>query len=84
MVSISTVQYHHCIEQLEATSASAAVAVAPPSVLKGKTIEEIVNKWSSELENQVREFNKFAAEVAVWDRALMENGNNVRPLIPLF
>lgn len=64
----------------DATSASAAVAVAPPSVLKGKTIEEIVNKWSSELENQVREFNKFAAEVAVWDRALMENGNNLAAL----
>lgn len=61
-----------------ATFAGASVAVAPPSALKGKTIEEIVNKWSSELETQVREFNKFAAEVAVWDRALMENGNNVR------
>ncbi|KAL4075972.1 Nsp1-like C-terminal region-domain-containing protein [Scleroderma citrinum] len=64
----------------DATSASASVAVAPPSVLKGKTIEEIVNKWSSELENQIREFNKFAAEVAVWDRALMENGNNLAAL----
>ncbi|KAG6336350.1 hypothetical protein ID866_2745 [Astraeus odoratus] len=64
----------------DATSSSAAIAVAPPSVLKGKTIEEIVNKWSSDLENQVREFNKFAAEVAVWDRALMENGNNLAAL----
>jgi nuclear pore complex protein Nup62 len=51
--------------------------VPPPSALRGKTIEEIVNKWSSELEVHVREFNKFAGEVAVWDRALMENGNNV-------
>lgn len=46
-------------------------------MLKGKTIEEIVNRWSSELETHVREFNKFAGEVAVWDRALIENGNNV-------
>ncbi|KAJ7781375.1 hypothetical protein B0H16DRAFT_618368 [Mycena metata] len=52
------------------------VAVAPPSMLRGKTIEEIVNKWSGELETHVREFNKFAGEVAVWDRALIENGNN--------
>ncbi|KAI6047304.1 Nsp1-like C-terminal region-domain-containing protein [Pisolithus marmoratus] len=64
----------------DATSPSTSIVVAPPSVLKGKTIEEIVNKWSSELENQVREFNKFAAEVTVWDRALMENGNNLAAL----
>ena len=56
-------------------------------MLKGKTIEEIVNRWSSELETHVREFNKFAGEVAVWDRALIENGNNVslyRTIIGLF
>lgn len=53
------------------------MSVPPPLALRGKTIEEIVNKWSSELEVHVREFNKFAGEVAVWDRALMENGNNV-------
>jgi len=46
-------------------------------MLRGKTIEEIVNKWSSDLEAQVREFSKFATEVAVWDRALIENGNSV-------
>ncbi|KAI6105694.1 Nsp1-like C-terminal region-domain-containing protein [Pisolithus sp. B1] len=64
----------------DAASPCTSIAVAPPSVLKGKTIEEIINKWSSDLENQVREFNKFAAEVAVWDRALMENGNNLAAL----
>jgi nuclear pore complex protein Nup62 len=53
------------------------VAVPPPSVLRGKTIEEIVNRWSTDLESHVREFNRFAGEVAVWDRALIENGNNV-------
>lgn len=46
-------------------------------MLRGKTIEEIVNKWSSDLETQVKEFSKFATEVAVWDRALIENGNSV-------
>ena len=54
-----------------------AISVPPPSVLRGKTIEEIVNKWTADLDSHVREFNKFAGEVAVWDRALMENGNNV-------
>jgi len=46
-------------------------------MLRGKTIEEIVNKWSSDLEAQVKEFSKFAMEVAVWDRALIDNGNSV-------
>lgn len=51
-------------------------------MLRGKTIEEIVNKWSAELDSHVREFSKFASEVAVWDRSLIENGNNVRPSAP--
>ncbi|KIL68110.1 hypothetical protein M378DRAFT_158628 [Amanita muscaria Koide BX008] len=49
-------------------------------MLRGKTIEEIVNKWSSELETHVKEFNKFAGEVAVWDRALIENSKNIAAL----
>ncbi|KAK2466328.1 hypothetical protein APHAL10511_001970 [Amanita phalloides] len=57
-----------------------AVAVAPPSMLRGKTIEEIVNRWSSELETYVKEFNKFAGEVAVWDRGLIENSKNIAAL----
>ncbi|KIJ70224.1 hypothetical protein HYDPIDRAFT_23353 [Hydnomerulius pinastri MD-312] len=61
----------------DAAPLGSVIAVPPPSVLRGKTIEEIVNKWSSDLESHVREFNKFAGEVAVWDRALMENGNNL-------
>jgi nuclear pore complex protein Nup62 len=62
--------------QTSATS-TAVVAVPPPSMLRGKTIEEIVNRWSTELETHVRDFNRFAGEVSVWDRALIENGNNV-------
>ena len=39
-------------------------------------IEEVVNKWSSDPEVQVKEFSKFATEVGVRDRALIENGNS--------
>lgn len=59
------------------TPSALTITAQPPSMLRGKTIEEIVNKWSSDLEVQVKEFSKFATEVAVWDRALIENGNNV-------
>ena len=59
------------------TTSTSAISVPPPSMLKGKSIEEIINRWSTELESHVRDFNKFATEVAVWDRSLIENGNNV-------
>lgn len=59
------------------TTTASAISVAPPSMLKGKSIEEIINRWSTDLEIHVRDFNKFASEVAVWDRSLIENGNNV-------
>jgi nuclear pore complex protein Nup62 len=59
------------------TTTTSAISVAPPSMLKGKSIEEIINRWSTDLEVHVRDFNKFASEVAVWDRSLIENGNNV-------
>ncbi|KAI0303859.1 Nsp1-like C-terminal region-domain-containing protein [Russula brevipes] len=60
--------------------ATSAISVPPPSMLKGKSIEEIINRWSTELESHVRDFNKFASEVAVWDRSLIENGNNLAAL----
>ncbi|KIY73730.1 hypothetical protein CYLTODRAFT_406455 [Cylindrobasidium torrendii FP15055 ss-10] len=56
---------------------AASISVQPPSMLKGKTIEDIVNRWTTDLELHVRDFNKLAGEVAVWDRALIENGNNL-------
>lgn len=52
-------------------------------MLRGKTIEEIVNKWSADLETHVKEFKTFAHEVQAWDRSLIENSNNVRARSPL-
>ncbi|KAF4574844.1 FG-nucleoporin nsp1 [Pleurotus pulmonarius] len=62
------------------SNTSTAIAVPPPSMLRGKTIEEIVNRWSNELETHVRDFNRFAGEIAVWDRALIENGKSLATL----
>ena len=58
-------------------SSGVQVSVPPPSMLRGKAIEEIVNKWTQDLETQVKEFERFAREVAVWDRNLIDSGNNV-------
>ena len=45
-------------------------------MIQRKPVEEIVNRWSTELETHIKELNKFASEVVVWDCAI-ENGNNV-------
>lgn len=50
----------------------------PPSLLRGKTLEEIVAKWNSDLNVRSREFTRMANEVAVWDMVLMENSEKVR------
>jgi len=49
-------------------------------MLRGKTIEEIVNKWSTDLETNVKDFTSLAGEIAVWDRALIDNGNTIAAL----
>lgn len=54
-----------------------ATSGPPPSMLRGKTIDEIVGKWDSELTLQTREFSRMANEVAAWDRILMENSEKV-------
>lgn len=77
MVSCMPLQTPTSLSTQTVAPVTTAISVPPPSVLRGKTIEEIVNKWTADLDSHVREFNKSAGEVAVWDRALMENGNNV-------
>ena len=54
-----------------------AAPVPAPSVLRGKTIEEVTRKWATELDDQAKEFAAVASEVAQWDRALVENGQYV-------
>jgi len=79
-------RFNHFLVSGSAASAaisSTTVTVPPPSMLRGKTLEEIVNRWTTELEIHVREFGRFAGEVAVWDRALIENGNNVSCIFEL-
>ncbi|KAI6034232.1 hypothetical protein BKA83DRAFT_4487277 [Pisolithus microcarpus] len=66
-----SIMYIFILNRCGAASPRTSITLAPPSVLKGKTIE-IVNKWPSKLENHVREFNKFAADVAVWPSVTVE------------
>ena len=57
----------------------ATTATAPvPSQLRGKSLDEIVNTWSGELEERTRDFVEIAGEVREWDRVLRKNGEQVR------
>lgn len=56
---------------------SKPVSVPTPSTLKNKTMEEILNFWTKELEKQTKDFHKQATQVSQWDQQLIENGNKV-------
>lgn len=63
-----------------------AAATAPtepaPSLLRGKTLEDIVDTWTKDLDLQVKEFEKQAGEAREWDKVLVRNGNQVCPPPP--
>ncbi|KAJ3377560.1 FG-nucleoporin nsp1 [Lobulomyces angularis] len=42
--------------------------------LKNKTMQDILNKWTNDLETNTREFHKLAEDIKHWDRILLENG----------
>lgn len=58
-----------------AASAAAATAAAPK--ITYKQLEEQINKWSLELEQQERIFLQQAEHVSAWDRSLMQNGDKI-------
>lgn len=63
---------------LGAPAASTSTTTAPtPSMLRGKTLDEIVSGWSNELEERTRDFADVAGDVREWDRVLRENGEQV-------
>jgi hypothetical protein len=45
--------------------------------LKNKTVEEIINKWNIELEEDVTTFTKLAIQASKWDKELLINEEKV-------
>lgn len=75
---------------LGATTTAPATSAPVPSLLRGKTLDEIVMTWQHELDDRTKEFGDVAGEVREWDRVLRANGeqisqlyNSVLPLAPL-
>ncbi|KAJ1980769.1 FG-nucleoporin nsp1 [Dimargaris xerosporica] len=48
--------------------------------LKGKTLDDVVNKWTVQLNDCTREFHRQAVDVAKWDQALLDNGKLISQL----
>lgn len=48
-----------------------------PNLLRGKALDDIVEGWNKDLEEQVKEFERQAGEVREWDKILVRNGNQV-------
>ncbi|KAK8481825.1 hypothetical protein V6N11_008453 [Hibiscus sabdariffa] len=57
------------------SSAPAAVSTTPklPSEITGKTVEEIIKEWNSELQERTGKFRKQASAIAEWDRRILQN-----------
>jgi hypothetical protein len=47
--------------------------------MKNKTMEEIINKWTGELDRCSEEFKTQATDIRSWDAILVENGDKVTP-----
>ena len=62
-----------------ATGTAAAPAAAS---LTFRQLEESINKWAVDLDEQEKMFLNQAASVANWDRLLVTNGEKVRGISP--
>ncbi|XP_073676098.1 nucleoporin 62 like [Garra rufa] len=63
------------------TSTSAAIVTTSTApVMSYAQLEALINKWSSELEDQERHFLQQATQVNAWDRMLVENGEKITAL----
>ncbi|KAJ0984103.1 hypothetical protein J5N97_002459 [Dioscorea zingiberensis] len=56
-------------------SSSAVASQGPklPSEIAGKTVEEIIKDWNSELQDRAAKFRKQATAIADWDRRILQN-----------
>lgn len=61
-------------------NAAAAPTEGAPSILRGKTLEDIVDGWQRDLDESVKMFEKQAGEVREWDTVLVRNGNQIAAL----
>ena len=59
------------------TSSAAAAGSATAASMNYRQLEEAINKWTLELEEQEKVFLNQATQVNAWDRMLMDNGEKI-------
>ena len=64
--------------RVSSTPASVATTPATGTALTFRQLEESINKWSVDLDEQEKIFLNQAASVATWDRLLVSNGEKVK------
>lgn len=55
------------------TSTTVGTAPKLPSEITGKTVEEIVKEWNTELQERTGKFKKQANAIAEWDKRILQN-----------
>jgi nuclear pore complex protein Nup62 len=65
---------------LKTAPATGTPSEPAPNMLRGKTLEDIVETWGKDLDTQVKEFERQAGEVREWDKVLVRNGNQITTL----
>ncbi|KAL6981266.1 hypothetical protein U1Q18_022896 [Sarracenia purpurea var. burkii] len=59
------------------TTSTVSTTVSPtpklPSEITGRTVEEIIKEWNSELQERTGKFRKEANAIAEWDRRILQN-----------
>ncbi|KAI5862092.1 Nsp1-like C-terminal region-domain-containing protein [Durotheca rogersii] len=63
-----------------ALGASTAGPTSSMARLKNKTMDEIITRWATDLSKYQKEFKDQAAQVAQWDRLLVDNGEKIQRL----
>jgi len=64
-------------QQQQQQQSSQTKKIDPTAMLKSKTLEDIINDWSSQLEESVELFTKQALQVAEWDQKIIENNSKI-------
>jgi Nsp1-like C-terminal region len=72
------------LEAKEATTEVKTESVLSLQGMKNKTMEEIINKWTGELDRCSEQFKIQATDIRRWDAILVENGDKVNLISHLF
>lgn len=68
------------VAQAAVTTTSAGGSVSTAPCMNYRQLEEAINKWTQELEEQEAVFLDQATQVNAWDRLLIENGDMITQL----